>query len=149
MSTATNALRVGLLKRGWLQRTIQVSGPGNPTLTYDARAMGVALLFDDVLIDGQSARYHRRTVDRLRSRLGPSAFEVLDHWEGDRIAIGIASPRDHHVLVYLAAYEDGFLVELEMPPIPGADFPYEVAGRQSGLGFDHLVHVAAEHLARA
>ena len=90
-----------------------------------------------------------RTLDRLWTRLGPDAFDVVDHWEDDPIAVGIASPRNHGMLAYLAAYDDGFHVELETPPVPGDDFPYQVAGRHSDLNFEQLVDVVRKHLARA
>jgi hypothetical protein len=89
------------------------------------------------------------TLDQLWSRLGSDAFEVVDHWEGDLTAVGIASPRNHGVLIYLASYPDGFHVELELPSPPGAPFPYQVAGRHTGLEFDRLVGIVAEHLDRA
>jgi hypothetical protein len=89
------------------------------------------------------------TLSRLWSRLGPGSFEVVNHWEADRTAVGIASPRSHRVLVNISSHEDGFHVELELPSAAGDDLPYRVAGRASGLDFEQLVGVVAEHLARA
>ena len=31
-------------------------------------------------------------LDRLRSDVGPHAFDVLDYWNGDLCAVGIACP---------------------------------------------------------
>lgn len=88
------------------------------------------------------------TLYRMGTALGVGAFDVVDHWSADPDAIGIASPIDHRVLVYIAVYDDGYFVELEQAPRPGDDFPYEVVGRHSGLNFEELVGVVAGHLAR-
>lgn len=90
-----------------------------------------------------------RTLDRLWTRLGPDAFDIVDHWECDLTAVGVASPRDHGVLAYIASYDNGFYVELELPPRTGDDFPYQVAGTYSGLDFEQVAVIVGEHLARA
>jgi len=91
-------------------------------------------------------------LDRLRARLGPGAFVHADHWESDLCAVGIASPRDPGVLVYISCFGEPpgrFGYELELPPAPGEDFPYQVAGTGSGLSFEELAGVVAGHLKRA
>jgi hypothetical protein len=88
-------------------------------------------------------------LDQLRSRLGPDAFVLADHWEADLCAVGIASPRDPGVLVYISCYgapAGRFAYELELTPPPGSEFPYEVAGLGSGVSFEELVRVVAGHL---
>ena len=87
------------------------------------------------------------TLARLRAVLGAGAFDVTDHWAADLTAVGVASPRDHRVLVYIALYPDGYYAELESPAPPGEELPYRVAGRHAGLTFDRLVEVVAGHLA--
>jgi hypothetical protein len=90
-------------------------------------------------------------LDRLRSRLGPDAFILADHWENDLCAIGIASPRDPRVLVYISTYTelpDRFGYELEMPQL-GSDAPYQATGRGTNVSFEELVGVIIEHLKRA
>jgi hypothetical protein len=59
---------------------------------------------------------------------------------------GLPSPRDHGVLVYLAVSDGRYNVELELPPVPGDDFPYQVAGQHSGLDFERLACVVGQHL---
>lgn len=91
-------------------------------------------------------------LDWLRSRLGPEAFVVNDHWETDLCAVGIASPRDPRVLVYITCYGErperiGY--ELELPPPPGAEFPYQVAGQGSAVTLEELAEVVAGHLQHA
>ena len=91
-------------------------------------------------------------LDRLWSSLGPDAFVQADHWEPDLCAVGIASPRDPGVLVYISCFgepQGRFGYELELPPPPGSDDLYEVAGRGDGVTFEELASVAKAHLSRA
>jgi hypothetical protein len=91
-------------------------------------------------------------LTRLWSRLGADAFIVADHWEGDLCAVGIASPCDPRVLVYISCYgeADGrFNYELEVPPPRGDDSLYRVAGRGFGVPFSELVDIVTHHLKRA
>lgn len=88
-------------------------------------------------------------LDRLRARLGSDAFVLADHWQADPHAVGIASPRNTRVLVYISTYaelEDQFGYELELPPRPESDAPYRVAGRGSGVSFEELAAVVTGHL---
>jgi hypothetical protein len=91
-------------------------------------------------------------LDRLGERLGPDSFDTVDHWESDLCAVGIASPGGHGILAYISCYgepEGRYHVELEMPPSPGNDLPYQVAGRFSDLDFEALVNVVSKHLGQA
>jgi hypothetical protein len=93
-----------------------------------------------------------RVLDRLWSRLGPGTFVVTDHWEADLCAVGIASPYNHGVLAYISTHgepPERFYVELELPPRPGGDFPYQAAGRFQALDFEQLASVIGKHLADA
>jgi hypothetical protein len=93
-----------------------------------------------------------RLLDRLESHLGKGAFVIMDHWEGDLCAVGIARPDNHCVLVYICtAYEpaDTYFVSLELPPKAGEDqwanHPYTPAGEQRVHGFDALLHLVKRH----
>lgn len=83
---------------------------------------------------------------KLRAALGTDAFDVVDHWHTDLISVGIASPKNHHVLTYIGIFDDGFYAELELPPSRSDDSLYKVDGRHSGLEFEQLVDVIAKHL---
>src|SRR3954468_24527236 len=87
-------------------------------------------------------------LDRLSERLGPGSFDIVDHWESDLCAVGIASPEDHGILAYISCYgkpEGRYYVELELPPASGNDLPYQAAGRFSDLDFEALVGVVSGH----
>lgn len=91
-------------------------------------------------------------LDRLRSRLGSDAFVLADHWEADLCAIGIASPQNSRVLVYISCngkLPERFHYELELPPPPDSDDLYRVAGSGSDVSFEELAIAVAEHLNQA
>ena len=88
---------------------------------------------------------------RLSERLGRDAFDIVDHWEPDLCAVGIASPRDHAILVYISCFgklEGRYYVELELPPSPGEELPYQVAGRYNDLDFEAVAGVVSAHFGR-
>lgn len=93
-----------------------------------------------------------RLLGRLRNRLGADAFDVIDHWEADLCAVGIARPDDHSVLVYICTFgraDEDYFVSLELPPRPNdeqwANHPYTPVGEQSVQGFDELVRIIQRH----
>ena len=89
-----------------------------------------------------------RLLDGLRARLGPRAFDVVDHWESDLCAIGIARPDNHGVLVYISTYDENdecSSVSLELPPQPGSDFPYTAVGDHDTANFDELAEIVRRH----
>lgn len=91
-------------------------------------------------------------LDGLRSSLGQLSFCINDHWQADAYAIGIASPFDPRVLIYISTDADSperYSFELELPARPGNEFPYEVAGRGSEVTFEEILQVVKQHLDRA
>ena len=91
-------------------------------------------------------------LDRLAERLGADAFVLADHWDLDLCAVGIASPHNRGVLVYISCYGEKighFGYELELPALPDDDLPYRVVGTGSGVSFEELADVVAHHLNRA
>jgi hypothetical protein len=90
-------------------------------------------------------------LDRLRDCLGSDAFVLADHWEIDLCAIGIASPANLGVLAYISCYGEQpgrFNYELELPPEPGSEQEYEVAGRGFDVPFEELAEIVRKHLGR-
>lgn len=87
-------------------------------------------------------------LEQLWARLGSDAFVVTDHWDSDLCAIGISSPRNRGVLVFISCYGNQpgrYGYELELPAQTD-DFPYQVAGRASDVSFEELARVVAHHL---
>ena len=86
---------------------------------------------------------------KLYKRMGLNAFVIYDHWGHDKKAIGITSPQNHGVLVYISTFgaaENDYNVRLELPQKQDTDFPYTEAGKYNGLGFEELVDVIRKHL---
>jgi hypothetical protein len=73
-----------------------------------------------------------RLVARLRSDLGADAFDLVDNWEADEHAIGLGSPRDPRVLVYVSVDPDNdnaFYVDRNCLQNPTATWPTELPAR--------------------
>jgi hypothetical protein len=93
-----------------------------------------------------------RLLPRLRKRLGADAFDVVDHWDADLRAVGLARPDDHAVLVYVCTHglpNGRYFASLELPPAqagePWANHPYTPAGERDRLTFEELVEVIRKH----
>ena len=89
-----------------------------------------------------------RMLNELRAELGATVFDVVDHWESDECAIGIAKPDDHGVLVYVSTHvgsRNVYWVSLELPPKSGDDFPYVPAGEREIRGIQELASVVRTH----
>jgi len=100
----------------------------------------------------QKDRTILRLLNKLTKRLGSQAFDVVDHWDADLCAIGIARPDDHRVLVYVCTFGQqagAYFVSLELPPTAGSDLPYSSAGEQEAKSFDELVEIIQRHFSYA
>ncbi len=88
-------------------------------------------------------------LQKLYKRMGPYAFVIYDHWGHDKNAIGITSPQNHGVLVYISTFgipKNYYNVRLELPPKRDSEFPYTEAGKYEGLDFEELVDIIRKHL---
>jgi hypothetical protein len=77
---------------------------------------------------------------RRGPRLGP-AFVLADHWIDDIMAVGIGCPSDPRYLVYIGTIgcaSGHYHVELELPPLENADFPYTTAGSFDSVDYAAL-----------
>jgi hypothetical protein len=93
-------------------------------------------------------------VHRLAGDLGAGSFDVVDHWE-DLMAIGLARPGDHDVLVYVAvliddegevlASEDRYYYESETPS-DAEEFGYYVSASGDHVRYDEVAKAVAHHL---
>ncbi len=91
-------------------------------------------------------------IDKLKSRMGDDAFDVVDHWDADLFAVGIAKPDDHDVLAYVCTYGravDNYFVSLELPPELDSDLPYRNAGDFEVQTFDELIEIILDHFLNA
>lgn len=107
---------------------------------HTAADVDAALVKDSAVLD---------TLRRLRARLGGSAFTVVDHWDCDLMATGIARPEAPDRLLYFSVRgrERGdYFVSLEGPPDPGSDVPYAALGDHEGVDFEGLVALVTAHL---
>ncbi len=86
---------------------------------------------------------------RLTSELDPNLWTVVDHWDADLHAIGIARPSEPGVLVYVSTWRQPpgkFFCSLELPPPPGDDAPYRPAGDSGGVEFPEVLRLIREQL---
>ena len=92
-------------------------------------------------------------VEFLRGRLGSEAFQVIDHWPEDPMAIGIASPRNAGVLAYISVTPEAdtpYFVSLELPPeSEWAEHPYTPSDERNECSIDELIKTISAHMRRA
>jgi len=84
----------------------------------------------------------------LRARFGDE-LTVVDHWEGDLMAIGVARADALDCLVYLSTAQRApgrYYVDLELPAPSGSDLPYQQGERFADVDFDKLVDIVSRHL---
>jgi hypothetical protein len=89
-----------------------------------------------------------RLIPRLRKHLGAGAFHIVDHWDADLCAIGIARPDNHAVLVYICTFglpNGRHFASLELPA-KSDDKDYRAAGEYRSLTFGKLVELIRKHL---
>lgn len=85
-------------------------------------------------------------LGQLAREIDSEQYQVVDHWDADLFAIGVASLGEPGQLAYVSTYQqeaDHFAVECEMP---GSD---TVAARGVGLTFDAAVEMIRRHLTLA
>jgi hypothetical protein len=76
-------------------------------------------------------------------------FVVVDHWDADRFAIGVAAPVDLHRLVYISSWKrptNQYFVALETSPADGSDMPYASVGKFESVDRERLAHIVTDHL---
>src|SRR5262249_42745761 len=83
----------------------------------------------------------------LQAKFGPTLI-VVDHWNADLTAIGVALKTDPQRLAYIAALppSDRYFIELETAPTQGSYFPYTVVGRFDAVDRDRLLRIVDDHL---
>lgn len=88
-------------------------------------------------------------VRRLATEPGPGAFAVVDDWDADLYAIGIASPADPRVPARVSTAgmaDDTFRVHLEPPSAPACGLPNTDGGVRGCRSFLDLAATVSAHL---
>jgi hypothetical protein len=90
-----------------------------------------------------------KLLGRIRRDLGDNAFDIVDHWKDDHLAIGLALPSDHRVLAYISTFtnvDDNHLYSyyLELPPT-SAHVEYSDAGGSEDCTYDELLAALCSH----
>lgn len=87
-----------------------------------------------------------RMLGALADRLDSHRFQVIDHWDADLFAIGIARADEPAQLVYVSTYRQTpahYSFECEQQE---GDQPSEVGERAEEATFDEFVDVVRRHL---
>lgn len=90
----------------------------------------------------------QEVIAKLQNELGSNFFDIVDHWEADLGAIGIAHPGNHAILVYISTCslpDKGYYASLELPSVE-EDFPYQAVGESDDLDFEALASIIKRHL---
>ena len=88
------------------------------------------------------------TLQRLSDVLGTDAFNIIDHWEDDEFAVGVALPEHPKQLVYFTTFEmpkDSYFVVFEKAPDASSDLPYTDEGDDVAESFEELVEMIQKH----
>jgi hypothetical protein len=73
---------------------------------------------------------------------------VIDHWQADRFALGIAHPRSPRRLVYVSTFRCSphrYNYECEVPS-GGSSMEFDVNAAADGVNFEELLQVIREHV---
>jgi hypothetical protein len=84
-----------------------------------------------------------------RLRLDSRGWQVVDHWEADLCAIGVAAVRDPRRLVYISTFSRApgrYDYECEMSDGPNAD-EYKTTASGESVDYGTLIKVMEAHLA--
>jgi hypothetical protein len=92
----------------------------------------------------------REFVRGLAEHLGFQSFSVVDHWEADTHAIGIANVVDPRVLVYVSVNDSArrYFLSFESPPAgEWAKHPYTPGPERSVESLSEVMTLVREHVA--
>jgi hypothetical protein len=92
-------------------------------------------------------------LTQLERAMGSGVFRVVDHWDADLCAVGIASPGDAKRLVYVSTWQKEagrYYYECEIPRLPTSeDEPnYAVVEKADDVDFDTLLAAVRRHFTR-
>ena len=93
----------------------------------------------------------RSLISQLAELLPPNSFVLVDNWEADPFAIGLAKPSDHKHLVYLTSDCDRqgrYFLSRELPARHDLEVFHD-AGSDHFADVPSLAKAVAEHLCAA
>lgn len=88
----------------------------------------------------------------LSAKIESSRYQVVDHWDADLFAIGLASLADAHRLVYVSTHErrtGQFFAECEQAgvgSVDGAASAYESVSVFESISLEDLIATIERHL---
>lgn len=86
-------------------------------------------------------------IQSLEDIIGESQMVIIDHWEADRLAIGVGHLACPGRLVYIALRSvNQFDVVFEGIPTEGTDLPYQATGGAEALCLSDMCAVVTDHL---
>ena len=88
-------------------------------------------------------------LSSLATVFGADGLCVVDDWEADLCAIGIAKPGADRPLLYVSTFqkEQGrYYAEVELPPEPGSELPFAQGPRFEDVSFSDLIALAEKHV---
>lgn len=89
----------------------------------------------------------RLLISRLSSDLGPGAFEIVDHCDGDLCAVGFAKPGNPFELAYVCTFgqpENHYYLDLESSSSCGT--VSSVVQSYDAIPYEKLQKAVANHL---
>jgi hypothetical protein len=89
-------------------------------------------------------------LHELEASMPAGSYQIVDYWDADLCAIGVASKSDPRRLVYVSTYgqQDGaYAFECEAPP-DEASADFQVTDQGDGLMLETLLQKIRAHLRR-
>lgn len=91
----------------------------------------------------------RWVLAALAGRFGHDSFQIIDDWEADLCAVGIARPDDPNKVAYISTYglpEGQYACHIDIWPSEGSDGGYKNIAQLERVGFATLVTAITEYL---
>lgn len=88
-------------------------------------------------------------INKLFKSLGTESFKIVDYWESDLTAIGIASFSNDKSLVYISTFnqdEGNYYVSIESPKQQNKDLSYNQTREFKSVNFERLVKIIENHI---
>jgi hypothetical protein len=88
-------------------------------------------------------------LESLRRRYSDGTLKIVDHWDGDLMAVCVSSTQNPDRLVYFSTCglpTGRYYVELEYPPRAGSELPYEQGEIFEDVNLEELSAIVAHHL---